>query len=135
MPAIKTHSQLITDITNIKSLITSDGKIDAAELQQLLTEVVRASGVSPVYTMSSNTYDCDNGDFQELALSGSGSLTVTNQVSGKVYLLRKSGAYTLTLPTGAESSGGATVPSGTYWVSFAYDGTRLSFNFSAYSTI
>ena len=38
--AYKTDAQLATDITNIKNLITADGKIDAVELQALLQHIV-----------------------------------------------------------------------------------------------
>ena len=36
----RTDIELLTRITNIKSLITSDGKIDATELQSVLTDIV-----------------------------------------------------------------------------------------------
>jgi hypothetical protein len=132
--AYKTKAQLLSDITNIKSLQVSDGKIDAAELQQLLTDILDSvGGVSTPYTMTSNTYDCNNGDYQIRTLTSNGSLTITNAVIGKFYVLKKIGSYTLTLPGSEFSSSGSVAGTGMVWITFTYDGTGYSFNFSTYS--
>jgi hypothetical protein len=85
------------------------------------------------YTMTSNTYDCANGNLQERTLTGNGTLAVTGAEAGKYYTLIKKGNFTLALPTSEFSSSGATVPSGTAVITFMYDGTDLYFNFAAYS--
>jgi len=130
--AYKTKAQLLTDLANIKTLNISDGKIDAVELTSVLTDLIDSLGVDTPYTMSSNAYDCNNGGMQIRTLPSNGALTISNAVAGKLYMMKKLGAYTLTLPTSELSASGSTVPVGTQWITFVYDGTDYSFNFSTY---
>lgn len=85
------------------------------------------------YTMSSNTYDCANGNLQERTLPGNGTLSVTNAEAGKYYTLIKKGAFTLTLPAGEFSNSGAVTGTGTTVITFMFDGTDYYFSFSTYS--
>lgn len=88
---------------------------------------------SQKYTMTSNTYDCSNGNLQERTLSGNGTLAITNAEAGKYYTLIKKGAYTLTLPTGEFSASGSVTGTGTTIITFFYDGTDYYFSFATYS--
>lgn len=88
---------------------------------------------SQKYTMSSNTYDCTNGNLQERTLTGNGTLSIINPEAGKYYTLIKKGAYTLTLPTGEFSASGTATGTGTTIITFLYDGTDYYFSFSTYS--
>lgn len=85
------------------------------------------------FTMTSNTYDCTNGNLQERTLTGNSSLTITNAEAGKYYTLIKKGAFTLTLPTSEFSASGSVTGTGTTIVTFFYDGTDYYFSFSTYS--
>jgi hypothetical protein len=85
------------------------------------------------FTMSSNTYDCSNGNLQERTLTGNSTLAITNAEAGKYYTLIKKGAFTLTLPTGEFSASGSVTGTGTTIVTFFYDGTDFYFSFSSYS--
>jgi len=85
------------------------------------------------YTMSSNTYDCSNGNLQERTLSSNGTLAITNAEAGKYYTLIKKGAYTLTLPTSEFSASGSVTGTGTTVITFMYDGTDYYFSFATYT--
>lgn len=131
--AYKSKAQLLTDLANIKTLNIADGKIDAVELTTVLTNLIDSLAVSTPYTMSSNTYDCNNGDMQIRTLPSNGTLVISNAIAGKLYMLKKLGAYTFTLPTSEFSASGSVTGTGTTWITFVYDGTDYSFNFSTYS--
>lgn len=85
------------------------------------------------YIMSSNTYDCSNGNLQERTLTGNGNLAITNAVAGRYYTLIKKGAFTLTLPSSEFSASGSATGSGTTLITFLYDGTDYYFNFATYT--
>lgn len=104
------------------------------EVEDSLLEVgENAAWESTKYTMSSNTYDCNNGNLQERTLSSNGTLSISNAEAGRYYTLIKKGAYTLTMPTSEFSSSGAATGTGTTVVTFFYDGTDYYFSFSTYS--
>jgi hypothetical protein len=88
---------------------------------------------SQKFTMSSNTYDCANGNLQERTLTGNSTLAITNAEAGKYYTLIKKGAFTLTLPTSEFSASGSITGTGTTIITFLFDGTDYYFSFSSYS--
>jgi hypothetical protein len=88
---------------------------------------------SQKHIMSSNTYDCSNGNLQERTLSANGTLAITGAEAGKYYTLIKKGAFTLTLPTSEFSASGSVTGTGTTVITFLFDGTDYYFNFSTYS--
>ena len=88
---------------------------------------------SQKYTATPSTYDCANGNLQEMTLSGNGTLVISNAEAGKYYTLIKKGAFTLTLPTSEFSASGSVTGTGTTVITFLYDGTDYYFSFSAYS--
>lgn len=86
------------------------------------------------YTMTSNTYDCTNGNLQERTLTSNGTLAITNAEAGKYYTLIIKGNFTLTLPTSEFQAGGAIVPASTNTriLTFLFDGTDIYFNHNTY---
>lgn len=89
---------------------------------------------SQKYTIASGSnYDCNNGNLQEITLTGNATLTISNAEAGKYYTLIKKGAYTLTLPTSEFTNSGSVTGTGTTIVTFLYDGTDFYFSFSTYS--
>jgi hypothetical protein len=85
------------------------------------------------FTMTTNTYDCANGNLQERTLASNGTLAITGAEAGKYYTLIKKGAFTLTLPTSEFSASGSVTGTGTTVITFLFDGTDYYFNFSTYS--
>jgi hypothetical protein len=119
---------------NTAAFTAGSNKWTGAEVQERLANLSDSvAWESQAYTMSSNTYDCSNGNLQVRTLTGNGSLTISNAVAGKYYTLIKKGAYTLTLPTSELSASGSVTGTATTVVTFLYDGTDYYFNFSAYS--
>jgi hypothetical protein len=86
------------------------------------------------YTISSGSnYDCNNGNLQQITLTGNANLTISNADSGKYYTLIKKGAFTLTLPTSEFSASGSATGTGTTVITFLYDGADYYFSFATYS--
>lgn len=104
------------------------------EVEDSLLEVgENAAWESTKYTMSSNTYDCSNGNLQERTLGANGTLAITNAEAGRYYTLIKKGAYTLTLPASEFSASGSVTGTGTTVITFMYDGADFYFSFSTYT--
>lgn len=122
-----------------KSTITGDftsgsDKWTGAEVQAGFTDMADSvEWTDQFYTMTGSTFDAANGSNQACALTGNITLAISNAVAGRTYVLIKTGAYTITLPTGHYSASGSTVPTGRYILSFIYDGTNYHFNYASYS--
>jgi hypothetical protein len=127
------YTAIKTMITNIKTLAISDGKIDAAELDQVLNGFAdSASWEDTAIVMSSNTFNCATGRLQTRSIASNETLIITNAVAGKYYTIVKSGAGTLNLPSGSYSVSGPSVGAGLYAVTFLYTGTQYLFSFGNY---
>lgn len=127
----KTRTQRLADIDNIKSLNVNDGQIDATELQTIArNEADSTQTITPVEAMAALDYDCSK-TWRTKTLSSNSALTISNAKAGEFYVLLKTGAFTLTLPTGGNSfpTAGNVVPAGTYEITFGFDGTSYSFNY------
>jgi hypothetical protein len=111
-------------------------KWEGQELDDTLADIKDSTAFEDVkYTMSSNTYDCSNGNLQERTLSANGTLAIINVEAARYYTLIVKGNYTLTLPASEFGNPGATVPASTNprLVTFLYDGTDYYFNYSTYT--
>lgn len=130
--AYKNRSTFKTDTAT--SFTSGSDKWTGQEVEDRFTEIAdSAAWESQKYTMTSNTYDCANGNLQERTLTGNGTLVVSNAEAGKYYTLIKKGAYTLTLPTSEFSASGSVTGTGTTIITFMFDGTDIYFSFSTYS--
>lgn len=128
----KSRSTFKTDTA--ASFTSGSDKWTGQEVEDRFTEIAdSAAWEHQKYTMTSNTYDCANGNLQERTLTGNGTLVVSNAEAGKYYTLIKKGAYTLTLPTSEFSTSGTVTGTGTTIITFFYDGTDFYFSFSSYS--
>lgn len=120
---------------NTASFTSGSNKWTGAEVQERFRNLSDSvAWEHEKYTISSGSnYDCNNGNLQEITLTGNANLTVSNAQAGKYYTLIKKGAFTLTLPAGEFGSSGSVTGTGTTLVTFLYDGTDYYFNFSSYS--
>jgi hypothetical protein len=131
--AYKARATYLTDTA--ASFTSGSNKWRGQEVEDRLTELGDSvAWESQKYTISSGSnYDCDNGNLQQITLSGNATLTISNAEAGKYYTLIKKGAFTLTLPTSEFSSSGSVTGTGTTIITFLYDGTDYYFSFSTYS--
>jgi hypothetical protein len=126
-----TRTQQLTDIENASSLSVADGKIDASEFKTIARNQADSSQfITPVGSMPAFNYDCSFRTWQEKNINANSTLTVSNPKPGEFYILIKTGAFTLTLPSGFHPISGNVVPSGRYKIVFGYDGTNFHFDFS-----
>lgn len=88
---------------------------------------------SQKFTATPPTYNCSNGNLQEMTITGNSNLTISNVESGKYYTLIKKGNFTLGLPSSQFSASGSILPVGTVVLTFLYDGTNYFFNYSTYT--
>jgi|688.fasta_scaffold355032_4 hypothetical protein len=130
--ARKLRSTLWTDAD--AKFTGSGNKWEGQELDDTIDDIIDSTAFEDVkYTMSSNTYDCSNGNLQERTLSSNGTLAITNAEAGRYYTLIKKGAFTLALPASEFTSAASTVPVGTAVITFLYDGTDYYFNYALYT--
>ena len=116
------------------SYTSGSNKWTGAEVETSFTNMADSvSWESQKFTATPFTYNCNNGNLQEMTLSGNGTLVISNAEAGKYYTLIKKGSFTLTLPTSEFSASGSATGTGTTVITFLYDGTDYYFNFSAYS--
>ncbi len=119
-----------SNINIVDSLQAADGKVSKAEFQKVATDQSDSSQfISAVAEMTGTNYDCATGTWKKKTLTANISMTISNAKTGEFYVLLKSGAFTLTLPTGGHSfpTDGNVVPAGTYEITFGFDGTNYSF--------
>ena len=130
--ARKTRSVLWADAD--AKFTGSGNKWEGQELDDTLADLKDSCAFEDQkYTMSSNTYDCSNGNLQERTLGANGTLAIANAEAGRYYTLIKKGAYTLTLPTSEFSASGSVTGTGTTLITFMYDGTDYYFSFATYT--
>lgn len=130
--AYKARSTYLTDTDG--SFTSGLNKWTGQEVEDRLTELGDSvAWESQKVTATPFTYNCANGNLQQMTLTGNGTLVITNAESGKYYTLIKKGSFTLTLPTSEFSSSGSVTTTGTTIITFLYDGTDYYFNFATYS--
>jgi hypothetical protein len=131
--AYKSRATFLTDTAS--SFTSSVNKWTGQEVEDRLTEIGdSAAWESQKYTIASGSnYDCDNGNLQQITLTGNATLIVSNAESGKYYTLIKKGAFALTLPTSEFSASGSVTGTGTTIITFLYDGADYYFSFATYS--
>jgi hypothetical protein len=83
----KTYSEIASDITNIKALITSDGKIDAAELQSVLNNI-------------NDSYGKDVYNVKNYGATGDGSSDDTSAILAANAAMTANGRGVLYFPNG-----------------------------------
>ena len=121
--------------TNIDNSFTSgSNKWTGAEVEDSFTNMADSvAWESQRFTATPPTYNCSNGNLQQMTLTGNETLVISNAEAGKYYTLIKKGAFTLTMPTSEFSASGSVTGTGTTLITFLYDGTDYYFSFSTYS--
>lgn len=142
----KTNAEIQTAIDGIKDLITADGKIDAAELDSVLTDIndskinnadADAGGFVAFTTLTDAatiSWDCSGGYNRTVTLGGNRTLSISNAVDGSVGVVKVTqdgtGSRTLTLPGSSVISGGyfalSTAPGFTDILIFIKNGTTYN---------
>jgi hypothetical protein len=128
---MSTLAQLRTAISNIKSLISSDGKVDAAELQQVLTDMVNALGTGQSKTFSAAIDFVDDTSFMTHSVTGAINFTrvTTGALPGSVTVVRltANGSNAPTFDTAFKRSSGSQAYTNTNgivnMIYFWHDGT------------
>jgi hypothetical protein len=116
------------------SFTSGSNKWSGQEVEDRLIEIADSvSWESQKYMATTASYNCSNGNLQEMTLTGNASLTISNPEAGKYYTLIKKGAFTLTLPGSEFSASGSVTGTGTTIITFLYDGADYYFSFSTYS--
>jgi hypothetical protein len=84
---------------------------------------------------STVTWDTSTGLNKTLSASGNFTLSLTNRVngmSGDLRLVVTSGPITITLPTSKLNGSVTAIPTGTYHLTWIFDGTNTDFNIATY---
>lgn len=104
----KTYSEIAADITNIKALITSDGKIDATELQSILNSINDSYG-KDVYNVK-NYGAVGDGSTNDTAAIGLANAAMTANGRGVLYFpngnYKVTSTITITVPCTILGDGG-----------------------------